>query len=238
MLLAAVARASSAAASEANEGKEQRSLDGRQFEVRIRFGCEGPASELARATLGWTFDPESRTLRVRAVPTISREDPIAARVASDAVEAIEGFWIPRPWLLGAACPVAATDGASRLPAPPARPASGPHPDSRPKAQPPAAPAFRSTRVGLAEFHSAAGPRTLRRQHRAFEAVEVLDSTLRPEAGFNLVLAGRLRAIGGKAIHCFPEAPDVPPDCLVSVRFDRVRVEWPGSGNVIAEWSGA
>src|SRR5688500_17158142 len=70
-LLAAVAEAASAAAAGAPMPEPIQSLDGRQFEVRIRFGCRGPAPDLSERWLGWSFDPQERRIRVRAMPTLS-----------------------------------------------------------------------------------------------------------------------------------------------------------------------
>src|SRR5688572_18646717 len=61
-LFAAVARAASAEASGADDGSAQRMLDGRQFELRLRFGCGGPSAQLRDDWLGWSFDSERRTL--------------------------------------------------------------------------------------------------------------------------------------------------------------------------------
>ena len=106
-LLAAVAEAASATAAGLPMPKRIASLDGKQFEFRIRFGCRGPSKDLQKAWLGWSFDPEERVLRVRAKPTISEQDPLIAEMAADQQEAVEGFWIPRPWLLQPVCPAMA-----------------------------------------------------------------------------------------------------------------------------------
>ncbi|HEU5285263.1 MAG TPA: hypothetical protein VFU20_01985, partial [Sphingomicrobium sp.] len=97
-ILAAVAQAASAAASGADDGAAQGALDGRQFEFRIRFGCRGPSSKLRDEWLGWSHDPESGTLRVRAMPTLSAQEELARELGGDRFETVEGFWIPRPWL--------------------------------------------------------------------------------------------------------------------------------------------
>jgi hypothetical protein len=103
-LLFAVADAASAAAAGAEMPESVRALDGRQFEVRIRFGCGGPTTELSERWLGWSYDPEARRIRVRALPTISSDDPLVSRIGDEEFEAVEGFWIPRPWLQQPVCP--------------------------------------------------------------------------------------------------------------------------------------
>ena len=58
-------------------------------------------------------------------------------------------------------------------------------------------------------------------------------------GYNLVLSGRLRQLpGGRVIACRLTNPDVPPDCILSVLFDRVWIERPETKAIVAEWSKA
>jgi hypothetical protein len=83
-LLAAVAKAASASAAGADDTEAQRTLDGRQFEIRIRFGCAGPSDELAEEWLGWSAGVDGETLRVRAAPTISADDPLVRKIVGDA----------------------------------------------------------------------------------------------------------------------------------------------------------
>ena len=114
-LLTLVAQAASASAAGADNSKADRALDGKRFEVRMRFGC-GESAAADRAS-GWTLDRDKKTLRIKAVPDLSKDDPVVRRLAglegaggaeggegAEAVEAVEGFWIKRPWLLTAACP--------------------------------------------------------------------------------------------------------------------------------------
>jgi hypothetical protein len=129
-ILAAVARAASAEAAGADHSQAQRALDGRQFEIRIRFGCKGPSSELREEWLGWSFDAKEGTLRVRAMPTLSAEEELVQTLGGDQFEAVEGFWMPRPWLLEAVCP--ATPEVSAASAEPASEAE-PDPATRPTA---------------------------------------------------------------------------------------------------------
>lgn len=221
-LLLAVARAASAHSAGTSDPSVQRSLDGKQFEVRLRFGCEGPGP--GDGDYGWSLDPDGRTLRVRAVPTISLNDAKLKALAGEAVEAVEGFWLPRPWLLQATCP-------ARQPAP--DPASGAAADAEPEAV--TAPV---QRIGIAQFFTAEDARTRQRMNRPFEAVKQLDPGASAGGeGFNLVLSGRLRARpDGRLILCTGSGRDRPPDCVISVAIDRVWIENPADQSVIAEWS--
>ena len=244
-LLAAVAEAASAAAAGAPMPEAVQSLDGRQFEVRIRFGCRGPAPDLGERWLGWSFDPQERRIRVRAMPTLSSDDPLVKQMATTTFEAVEGFWIPRPWLLQPVCPAAAAvqsgagEDQARIHRSPTRRAA-----NRIKAvltrrtedgldEPiPGAP-----RIGIAQFFTSEDPRSRRRGTRPYQAAHTLkEGQALSSQGYNLVLSGRLRALPGKGvIHCAVRSPDTPPECIVSAEFLRVWIEQPDTREVIAEW---
>lgn len=229
-LLLAVARAASAHSAGVADPGVQRSLDGKQFEVRLRFGCDGPGP--GEGDYGWSLDPNGRTLRLRAVPTLSLDDEVARSVAGDQVEAVEGFWLPRPWLLQATCPSGQPIVA---PAAAAGDQEKPQLDSV-KAPRQGSPALQ--RIGIAQFFSADDARTRRRMNRPFEAVKQLgEGEQVGQGGFDLVLSGRLRARGdGRVILCAGSGLDRPPDCIVSATVDRVWIERPGDRKVMAQWS--
>ena len=240
-LLAVVAKAASAAFAGADDVLAQRPLDGSPFELRIRFGCGGPDAAAFDAGLGWTFEGEERTVRVRARPTISDRDPIVVRVVQavgDGTEAVEGFWIPRPWLLSAACPPALPGRSGQ----PAADSKGEVADESTETEAQEASAARVPvpafpRVGIAQFFTDAEPRSRRRKSRAYESVKTLAESERPSAsGFDLVLSGRLRSLpGGRVIACVVAGPDSPPDCIISADFDEVRIELPDTRDVLAQW---
>ena len=242
-LLTAVREAASAAAAGTDDADAQRQLDGRQFEVRIRFGCRGASTDLPKELLGWTYEPEKRVLRVRAMPTISAQDAVAAEIAHDEIEAVEGFWIPRPWLLEPVCPAAAavkpasaeptSDASAEEPAAEADTAA----EERTTPEQEVQPSLRWPKIGIAQFFTSTDPRTGRRDMRPYQAVKTLEEgTPIGSQGFNLVLSGRLRALPGKGvIECVGANPDTPPDCIVSADFDRVWIEKPQSKEIVAEW---
>ena len=207
------------AASETSVGagqKGQDELDGRTFEVRLRFACGEPVDRLARNATGWSFDERTRTLRVQAHSDLSLQDPRVTAVAGGRFEAAEGSWVPRPWQLQPACAAA--------------PAAG---------TPTTATSESATwRVGLAQFFTSFDPRTNRRLGRAYEAVKRLDEGEKvPAGGFDLVLSGRLRRLDrGPVIACTAASPNVQPDCVISVNFDRVRIERADTSEMLAQWS--
>ena len=224
-LLLAVIRAASVAASGQPDSNAQRMLDGKLFELAIRFGCGQAPAE--RQALGWRVDADSRTLRLSARPDVAADDPlVAAIVERGGFEAVEGFWVARPWLLTDTCPVA--------PAP--EPAET-EPGKAAEAAPTPAPAPAAQRVGIVQFFSPSDPRTGRRSGRPYQSVvQLAEGEAPPANGLNLILSGRLRALpGGKVIACAAVAQDRPPDCLVSAEVDRVRMERPEGGAPLAEW---
>lgn len=226
-LLLTVARAASAHSAGVPDDGLQRTLDGKQFEVRLRFGCDGPGP--GNSGYGWSLDPDGRTLRLRAEPTLSLGDQVVRSVAGDGVEAVEGFWLPRPWLLQPACPRGRP--TSQLPR------DAQEPDEDPGATAAPAPST-APRIGIARFFTAEDARTGRRTNRPFEAVKQLAEGERAgQDGFDLVLSGRLRARGdGRVIICAGSGVDRPPDCIVSAAVDRARIERPEDQEVMAEWS--
>lgn len=241
-LLRTVANVASAAALGQDDSNAQRDLDGSRFEVRLRFGCTGGAVEASKLEpFGVAFDSEKRTLSIRAKPDIDLEGLAVTQGDERAVEAIEGFWIRYPWLLNAGCAIAPA-------APHPQETSEPTTEARQnavKGKPTAslapasdtfAPLARS--VGIAQFFTQSDPRTVRRNGRAYEIKRVLKAGELPSAeGYNLVLAGRLRSPRqGKVIACKPRGSDTPPECMVSVAFDRVWIENPANKSILAEWS--
>jgi hypothetical protein len=228
-ILLAVARAASAAALGDNDATEQRKLDGKLFEVRIRFGCMGSTREgEAGKRFDVKYDEGSRTLRLRASPDLSLEDEPVVKLAGDKVEAAEGFWIERPWLLADGCP-AAPETLHEETRPPG---TGSTEDAEPASMPPP-----GRRVGIAQFFTSSDARTRRRDRRAYEATKVLGDNQQPSTqGYNIVFAGRLRTQPiGRVISCPIVSLDAPPQCIVSVQFDRVWIEAPGSKELLAEW---
>jgi hypothetical protein len=227
-LLQAVAQARSAAAAGADDGDAQKALDAKEFELRIRFGCAGasPTGD-EKPPLSWTFDSKSGVLRVRAAPDLSEDADVAKGL--EGVEAVEGFWLSRPWLLSAACPA--------KPVPPiSESADG---DAAPAGDALAATAVAAgPEVGVAQFFTATDPRTSRRDHRPYQAVEKLEPGASVGTqGFDLVLAGRLRPLpGGRVIRCVASSPDSPPACVISAQFDHVWIDDAATGRRIADWS--
>lgn len=114
-LLLAAFKARSAAATGQDDREEQGALDGRPFSFRIRLGCgldAGGAERADGSRADAEFNAETRRVSLSALPDLNAETPVAAAIAGDAFEAVEGFWIADPWLLAAHCAAA---GASAGP---------------------------------------------------------------------------------------------------------------------------
>jgi hypothetical protein len=187
-------------------------LAGRRFELRLPFGCGGAPTDPSGA-LRWDYDEAEEALRLRASPVRWDEAdwlPAAGEAAESAVEAVEGFWIPRPWASSETCPQGAGGGQ------------------------PVAP---EQTVGLAEFHTMASSRVGRRDGDAFETVEKLaPGALDASQGFRLRLSGQVApAPHGRPILCRSDSAEARPICLVSVRLDQVAFESARSGTTIAVW---
>ena len=231
-LLLAAMRAASAFAAGADDSVEQRRLAGKRFELRLRFGCGGP--DAADEGRGWRFDAKQRTMRLKVAPDISGDDPVAAAIAGDAFETIEGFWLRRPWLLTAVCPAAPATVQAEADAP-----AKPKPEAATVAE--AAPAAipMGRRVGIAQFYSESDSRTARRRNRAYESTAVLAADEQPSPkGYDFVLSGRVRMLPDRrAVACVADGPQVPPSCIVSVHVDRAWIERADNRKLIAEWTG-
>ncbi|NJC04650.1 hypothetical protein GGQ97_000443 [Sphingomonas kaistensis] len=205
-LLLAVAEAGSNHALGLDDKAEQQKLDGRTFTLRIRL-C-GDAANLAQS-----FDEARRVLKVEVKPDLAMDSAIVRQVSPQAV-AVEGFWIPHPYFLQPGCPRAAAQA----------PAEG---------QPPAPPVRQM--VGIAQLFGPEDRRADQRGSRPYSITEELAEGEAPEA-IDLILQGRLeRAGSGKAITCVDSPAGDQPACLISARFDRVRMETL-SGRSLGEWS--
>lgn len=231
-LLIAVMRATTAAALGRDDAPAQRELDGKRFDLRIRFGCIG--STESQQPLGWRFDEPTRTLRLAARPDVAGNDPVVAAVTGqDGIEEVEGFWIPRPWLLSAACPAVSTQAAPAAESSP----GDEEPEQSVTAPAPLGPAMADQRVAIAQFFTGDDARTGRQSGRAYEAVVVLDDGTAPSRqGYDLVLSGRLQALaGGRVIGCAAAASGRRPDCIISAQIDEARMEQPDDGTILARW---
>ena len=190
-------------------------LAGRQFAVRIPFGCDGPQSRGGAAQAFYEFDPDKRTVRLVARPATWTALPLVQGApGADRIEAVQGFWIPRPWSYSDACPPQRDQPVPASPTPPA-----------------------AQTLGLAQLFEAEGSRVALRGDRPYEQVLKLQQNedLPTAQGYRLVLEGRFAAFpDGRAARCWSESSDHQPICLYAVHFDRIAFE-SADGKALAEW---
>lgn len=220
-LLQAMDREASAYA--AGKDDHDASLVGRRFVVRQAFGCAvagtAPSEMSGGGAAFWGWADEGRSLRLNLTPADWKDSPLVADGA-EAWEAVEGFWLPRPWLRTGGCPripggyaeVSDTANASKSSSP--------------------------QTAGLASVYDKGGSRLGRRNGRAY-AFTLRGQADRPPAaplgGFTLVLEGRMAAfVDGRAIRCSASGPDQRPVCIAAVQLDRVAFE-TAEGHTLSEW---
>jgi hypothetical protein len=217
-LIALAAAAADAAAAGREPGAEVAQADGRRFELRLPFGCDGPVGEDAAAPMRWRYDPKAQALRISVAPVVwTAQDWWPAEGAVGA-EAIEGFWVARPWTSSEACPDAGDRPA----------AAGTEPVTLP-----------GQTLALGQIFLVEGPRGGRRDGKPYEAVvPIKEGDLKAEAGFRLRISGRIARSGNLGpVRCRqPAGPEQRPICLVSAVIDEVAVENSASGATLATWS--
>jgi hypothetical protein len=99
LILAAV-RSLSASALGTNDAEAQSELKGREFELRLRFGCPG----VADSSRSWSYDEKTGVLRARFVADLQPENVPESQLVLSGHEGIVGFPIEQPLLLSAGCP--------------------------------------------------------------------------------------------------------------------------------------
>jgi hypothetical protein len=215
-LIAAAAQAASLYAG-GTEAPAEKDLVGRSFAVRVAFGCDGPAAPEGETPglAHWSWGDDRKSIRLAMLPADWKDSAMIAQSgASESWEAIEGFWIPRPWLMA--------DGCSTVSRDPLLTAASASPQT----------------LGLAAVFEKGGSRTGRRDGRAYQFTvrAEKDAPLSaPESGYRILLEGRVKAFpSGKAIECRAPGPDQRPVCVLATQLHRVAFE-TAEGALLAEW---
>jgi hypothetical protein len=202
--------------------------EGSKFEIGLPFGCNGPAVEDSREPFQWRYDTKSSSLRVSVTPAAfdpqewlgGPSDVGSVAPAGAREEAIEGFWIPRPWSSRETC----ESGSA-----------------------PAAPlgidavTIPGQTLGLAQIFTEEDSRNARRGGKPYESVRRIDEgDLRIDQGLRVRLRGRIaRFPDGSTVRCRqPAGKEQRPVCLVAVTFDDVAIENPSTQETIATWASA
>jgi hypothetical protein len=236
-LLLAAMKAASAYATGADDSAIQKELIDRKFEFRIRFGCADEAQDSPNAPFYWKLDHASGALKVRVTPRLSADDPPVKALAGEAFETVEGFWVRRPWLLTPTCPVTDVTPADSPNQPTGQsPGASANSGAAATAATSREAAVRQT-LGIAQFFTANGPRTMRRSGRPYEATKKLAAGDVPRGGFDFVLTGRLAPLpNGRIIACTHSPVEERPSCIVSVEFGKVSIERADTHEQLALWS--
>lgn len=215
-LIALAAAAADAAAAGRDPGPEIAQADGRRFELRLPFGCSGPAGEDGAGAMGWRYDSKEQALRIQVDPNIWTAQDWWPADAASGVEAIEGFWIERSWTSSEACP-----------------------EGRPAAAGAESVTLPGQTLALGQVFLAESGRGGRRDGKPYETVvPVAEDQLDTSRGFRLRISGRVARTGNAGlVRCRqPAGPEQRPICLVSVVMDEVAVENSASDAVLATWS--
>jgi hypothetical protein len=220
-LIALAAAAADATAAGRELGPEIAQAAGRRFEMRLPFGCDGPVSEGSNAAMRWRYDPAGQALRIHVdLATWAADDWANGDPAATEIEAIEGFWIGRPWMTSEACPAGGNRSA----------AAGTEPVTLP-----------GQTLALGQIFLRGGARGGRRDGEPYQAVvRVPESELQTSQGFRLRVTGRIaRTRGIGPVQCQqPAGSEQRPICLVNVVMDEVAIENPATGETLATWNAA
>lgn len=190
---------------------------GARFQLYLPFGCDGAAAPDSDAALRWTFDGAASTLRVHVAPTRWPVDDWW-QTPPAGLEAIEGFWIARPWSSRETC---GGGGAVETPA-------GTEPITLP-----------GQTLGIVQLVSKDTPRQVTRGGKPYEStVRIAPDALRIDQGLRVRLTGRIaRFPEGDALRCAqPGGREQRPVCLIAATFEEVAIENPANGETIATWS--
>jgi hypothetical protein len=166
----------------------------------------------------WRYDSKAQALRINVHPVAWTAQGWWPAEEANGVEAIEGFWVARPWTSSEACP-----GGGDRPA-----AAGTEPVTLP-----------GQTLALGQIFLAESGRGGRRDGKPYEAVvQVAEDQLDASRGFRLRISGRIARAGNVGpVRCRqPAGPEQRPICLISVVMDEVSVENSASGSTLATWS--
>lgn len=216
-LIALAATAADTAAGGRDPATERGVIEGRRFELRLPFGCNGPASEDSGATMRWRYDAADEALRVHVAPVAWTAEDWWSHDAPSDIDAIEGFWITRPWTSSEACP----SGGDRPAAVGAEPVTLP-----------------GQTLAIGRIFSAEGARGGRRDGEAYSAVvRIPEDELDASDGFRLRVRGRIARTPDGPVRCRqPAGAEQRPICLIGVVMDEVAIENPANGETLATWS--
>lgn len=196
-------------------------LTGRTVSARLPFGCGGAtASDAESPGLPRLIRNADGSLALTVAPEDLAASPLVPATLEgrpEKWEAVEGFWIARPWSGLDVCPIST-----------AREAEDETRDAPPERS-----------AGLAAVFETGGSRLGRRQGQAFVHVVRGEKGVAPTpapGGYALRLEGRLTAFAdGRAVHCVQKDAESRPVCVAALRLDRLAFEDGATGALLSEW---
>jgi hypothetical protein len=218
-LLALAAQAADAVGSGQAMPEANKDAAGQRFELRLPFGCRGPAEAGSDAAMRWRYDETAKALRVHVAPVVwTGADILDAAGQTSGGEVVEGFWIPRPWTGSEACPAPQDN-----PAP-----TGTDPVTLP-----------GQTLAIAQFFDGDGARQGQRNGKPYETVvRMAPDEVRADQGFQLRITGRIADTPGRGpVSCRqPAGAEQRPICIVAVTMDEVAIDNPRTGKTLATWN--
>lgn len=216
-LIAIAAAAADAAAAGVDQAGTLSATEGRRFELRLPFGCNGPSDEKSKEAMRWRYDPDTSALRLHVEPVSWTVADWWTDEGRSNNEALEGFWMMRPWTSSESCPPR-VDGIAAV---------GVEPITFPG---------QTLAIGqrLSGEQSLEGDRSV----NVYRTVlRVPEEDLDTSAGFRLRITGRIASIRNDVVRCHqPLGPNQRPICLVGVNINEIAIENGASDETLATWS--
>ena len=217
-VLALASMAADAAAQGSAPSAELSEAVGKRFSIALPFGCNGPAGDSSNAPMRWQYDDEAEALRFHIAPVELALTEWWPDAPSLEIEAIEGFWIARPWTGSESCRSAGqTDMTNEA-------------GTTSKTE---------ETLAIVQIFASGGARQNQRKGRPYTAVvRTARDGVRADEGFRLRLTGNIAAVpgGGAAVCRQASGPDRRPICLIATTLDTVTIEDAASGDTLVTWA--
>lgn len=217
-LIRLAALASDAVATGRAAGAEVGEAAGRRFELRLPFGCGGPASVTSEAPMRWRYDDGAEALRLNVSPASWSVAEWWPASPPRGAATVEGFWIARPWTSSEDCPVAGEASGS----------TGAQPVTLP-----------GQTLAVGQLFPATVPDEGQRERTAYDAVvRIPRGALDTSRGFRVRISGRIaRLADAGTVRCRqPLGAEQQPICLVGVITDEIAIENAAGGETLATWN--